>query len=392
MARLQSQASVDNFTITSLDSLTWSDYEGNLEFVLDELQTATISNTEETTNVTGKNGRTLDKLKRNKAVSITGTNGYMDTGMMAVQTGGVHEYLEEYEVDVNESIQLTDATTATLSRKAFGPSGAEIRTIVRETLGGTLDTLHQLKQGAVAGPGVFTYDPLTKTLTFAEDEFTAGDMIRVFYAYKVPVTRVDNPTDSYSRQGRCVIDCSVRDKCGKDYHAQILIPKADMTGNFDFTFGDEQATHSFTIDALASVNNCDATTFGKKNIFWDLVIFGMDSLQETDEEDEPNPDEPGGDEPVTPPATVNKDALTALITSATTAKDGATVSVDGSDVATTSKWVAQSDVDTLAGAITTAQAVADKTDATQTEVDDAVTALQAAVAAFEAAKQDGTQV
>lgn len=43
-------------------------------FTLDELQSASIANSEEKQDITGKQGRKLTSLKKNKSVTVSGTN------------------------------------------------------------------------------------------------------------------------------------------------------------------------------------------------------------------------------------------------------------------------------------------------------------------------------
>lgn len=51
---------INDITVTSIETITAFDLgTGALRWVLDELQSATISNTQETTDITGKQGRLL---------------------------------------------------------------------------------------------------------------------------------------------------------------------------------------------------------------------------------------------------------------------------------------------------------------------------------------------
>ena len=54
---------INELSITSLDAITaFGINGGEQKFILDELQSATISNTQETVNLTGKGGRTIGTL------------------------------------------------------------------------------------------------------------------------------------------------------------------------------------------------------------------------------------------------------------------------------------------------------------------------------------------
>lgn len=76
-----------SFDITSLETITAFDIAGAYRFTLDELQNAKIANTQDKTDITGKGGRKLNSLKKNKAVVISGTNGLVSGGLLEMQTG-----------------------------------------------------------------------------------------------------------------------------------------------------------------------------------------------------------------------------------------------------------------------------------------------------------------
>ena len=74
---------VNDLSITSLETIMCFGINGGAHrFTLDELQNATIGNTQENTALTGKGGRTIGQLKRNKAVKVSGTNGMVSMGLV----------------------------------------------------------------------------------------------------------------------------------------------------------------------------------------------------------------------------------------------------------------------------------------------------------------------
>ena len=159
---------IKDITITSIETITAFDMTtGAYKFTLDELQSATISQSEETTDITGKHGRKLSTIKRNKAVTITGTNCMVSHGLLEMQTGS------DFETTTAE-VQWTDAALvvdenhkSATSYKAVGTVGAEIEALFIRNNDGTLG--EQLTQDAAAAAGKFAYDPATKELTFHTD-------------------------------------------------------------------------------------------------------------------------------------------------------------------------------------------------------------------------------
>ena len=260
---------VNDITITSLDIITAYSLDGVPRFILDELSDATIANTQEREDITGKAGRLLNSLKRNKAVTISGTNGMLSAGLLEAQTGGEFEHKAEAIVEWSESLTVK-SNKATTSYKATGTAGAEITALyIKDTSGAAQE---KLEQAATASEGKFAYAPNTKELTFAEDAIDDGTEIIVFYTRKIPADVLTNNSEKFSEKLRLVVDASAEDKCSNVYHLQIEIPKADFNGDFDIAMGDSQATHAFEANSLVSTANCGGSGIG--GALWTWTIFG----------------------------------------------------------------------------------------------------------------------
>ena len=78
---------IKDLAITSLETINVFTLGGDYLFTLDELQNATISQGEERVDITGKQGRKITSFKRNKSVTISGTNGIVSAGLLDMQTG-----------------------------------------------------------------------------------------------------------------------------------------------------------------------------------------------------------------------------------------------------------------------------------------------------------------
>lgn len=257
-----------DMTITSLETITAFDIStGAYLFTLDELQNAKVANTQDKTDITGKGGRKLNSLKKNKAVMISGTNGLVSGGLLELQTGN------EFKSMASAPIQWTDYMTitsnkATTAYKAVGTLGNEIETVYIKNEDGTLgDTL---KQDATVGEGKFKYDPATKEITFSEGTYSDGTEIVAFYTRAVQADVLSNISDKYSTKCKLYIDAFGEDKCGNVYRIQFYIPRADFSGNFDFDMGDNQTVHAFEAESLAG--SC-----GASGTLWTYTIFGTNA-------------------------------------------------------------------------------------------------------------------
>lgn len=258
---------INDITITSIEVITAFDIAtGNYKFTLDELQNATIAQSQEQTEITGKQGRKLATLKRNKSVTISGTNGMVSGGLLELQTGGT---FENKATEVLWTDYLTvSGDAATTTYKAVGTTGNEIEAVYIKNSDGTLGTM--LEQDATVSEGKFTYAPDTKALAFNEDEIADGSEIVVYYKRKIQADVLENMSDTYSGKCALYIDALAEDKCSNVYRIQFYIPKADFNGEFSFEMGDNQTVHAFEAEALSGACGASAA-------LWTYTIFGVNT-------------------------------------------------------------------------------------------------------------------
>lgn len=263
---------INDIAITSLEVISGFDIAtGAYLFTLDELQNASIANSEEKQDITGKQGRKLTSLKKNKSVTISGTNGMVSGGLFEMQVGS------NFANKVTE-VMWTDYLTvssnaATTTYKAVGATGDEISAVYIKNPDGTLGTL--LEQASAAATGKFAYAPATKALTFSG--LSDGTEVVVYYMRKITANVLENMSDHYSGKCALYIDAMGEDKCANVYRIQFYIPKADFSGEFSLELGDNQTVHSFEAEALAGA--C-----GSSGALWTYTIFGAntaDYVQQT---------------------------------------------------------------------------------------------------------------
>lgn len=256
---------INDLAITSLETISAFDIAtGNFKFTLDELQDFTLEQTQDSTDITGKQGRKITTLDRNKAVTISGTNGLVSGGLLEMQTGSSFEN-KATEVMWNDYLTVA-SNKATTTWKAVGTTGAEIEALYVRNADGTLG--QELTQAATAASGKFAYAPTSKELTFSGlDDNTE---VVVYYKRKITADVLDNKSDAYSGKAMVYVDALAEDKCANVYRVQFFIPKAKFSGEFSLELGDDQTVHAFDAEALAG--SCGA---GGK--LWSYTIFGVNT-------------------------------------------------------------------------------------------------------------------
>lgn len=256
---------ISDLTLTSLETITAFELvTGNYLWTLDELQDATIAQTEDTVDITGKGGRKLSTLKRNKAVTISGTNGLLSTGLMAIQTGGKFEN-KTTQTMWTDYLVVTDNSAETLYT-AVGTTGSEIVSVFLKNADGTQG--ERLVQDATASAGKFTYDPATKKLAF--DGVADNTEIVVHYKRNISAMVLENLSDTYSGKCTLYVDALAENKCGEVYRVQFYFPKVDFNGEFSIELGGDQVVHAFEASALSGA--C-----GTAGQFFTFTVFGANA-------------------------------------------------------------------------------------------------------------------
>lgn len=250
---------IQDITITSVETINAFDIiTGAYKFTLDELQSVTIGQTEEKSEITGKQGRKLANLKRNKAITISGNSGMVSGGLLEMQTGG------SFENKTTEVLWVDYLTVsgdkATTSYKAVGTAGAEIEALYTKDANGVMSST-PLEQSDAVAAGKFTYAPATKELAFNASELTDGTEIVVYYKRKITADVLDNESDTYSGKCSLYVDVLGEDKCANVYRIQFYIPKADFNGEFSLEMGENQTVHAFEAESLAGACGAGSSLF-----------------------------------------------------------------------------------------------------------------------------------
>lgn len=258
---------LDNFTIVSYDEFIGFDRAtGSLEMILDELDDFTLSQEEEKVDITGKGGRTIGAMKKNKKVTGKGTNGMLSGGALSTMTGSEIE-------DGTFKIRYTDVITVnnnsgTTKETALGTTGDEISTIyIRDASKAMLSGGKKLTQVAgTPATGEFQYNAGTKTLTFFDGDVADGTEVYAYYDANVTGKRISNKSDRYSKTLEGYINVTCTDGCDNLFYGQFIVPRADFNGTFDIAGGSDPSKLSFEFSSLP-----DLCT-GKSDL-WDFVIF-----------------------------------------------------------------------------------------------------------------------
>lgn len=260
---------IKDLAITSLETISVFDMAGNYLFTMDELQNATLSQGQEKVDITGKQGRKITSLKRNKTVTVSGTNGIVSAGLLGMQVGsefeeGAHDILWTDHTMIVKNGTEAEAT-ALIATTQYTPKSepGDIFEIYVKNSDNTLGK--KLEISTELATGKFTVDG--DKVTFFEGDVEVGNELVAYYKRTVENSlMLENLSDKYSSKGQVYIDAIAEDKCANIYHVQYYIPKGDFNGEFEFAMGDDQTVQAFEIEALAG--GCSGSS-----AFWTLTVF-----------------------------------------------------------------------------------------------------------------------
>lgn len=262
---------VNDLTIVSFETLmAFLPNKGAFRYLLDELQNVSIQNSQENTTLTGQGGRTIGQLKRNKAVTITGTSGMVSVGLIGSEVGYEPDSKEKAVIRVPDYLTVAggeETPTATTTYAAVGTAGNEIKEVFVKDASGVVTKV--LTQNATKSEGKFEYESASKKITFNEGDVKEGDQIVVYYDREVTADAyVENVSDKYSETLEIYLDAIARDKCQKLYHVQFYVPYYDLNGTFNLDMGDSQTLQNF--EGISLPASCGTGS----SLYWSMTVFG----------------------------------------------------------------------------------------------------------------------
>lgn len=263
-------AMLEGWTITSVETIeNYSRTDDTCLSILDEIKNVKLSNTENSSDVKGKNDETLFTIKKEKAVSGSGSSGYISGNLMALQTGA--DPVEgKIKFRKREVVKFTtDKTSIDISEAAVGTPGDEILSLIvsldPENDGDEVIST-QYKQAVTASTDKFSYS--NKVITLPTETNSKSGTVEVVYEYEKDGASVGNKSGTYGKTTHTFINCLGKNVCDEIYFIQIEIYRCDWNANFDFDLGGDGVEHPFEFKSL--VDKCSGSS---ENRFWDFKVY-----------------------------------------------------------------------------------------------------------------------
>lgn len=250
----------DKLIITEIDQITCFNNANELEFIMDEVQEGSVNNTQDKEDITGRGGRKIGSLKKNKGVTISATSGVVVAGALAAQTGTDVEH-GTFKVRKTEIVSVEN-NKATITGTPVGSAGSEIGYVYIKEKNALGKNFSQDATASATGKFAFS----GKDLTFFESDIEDGTEIVVFYDEEVESAKVSNDSEKYSKVLKMYIDVTAQDTCDNLYHGQFIVERADFNGEFELSMGGDPTVHSIEAESLAG--GCSGSSK-----LWDFIVY-----------------------------------------------------------------------------------------------------------------------
>lgn len=256
---------IANMILNEVCDLDFKDYAtGAYLGTASELQDMTISNSQDEVYALGKNEAKLSAFGKNKSVTLSGTSGQFEQFLLGLQTGSgmivgdtAFERTNDLIVGADKTVKIKYKADTIKSVAVVTPHGNKIK---------------DLELADSVSEGKYTFASATGIITF-HDDIEEGTRVKVVYDTTAKdAVKITNDTRTFSKVVSVTGNTIVVDACSNtEYLAQLVMPKAKVSGTFEINLDGEPAVQSFEIEAL--------TGCGQTNL-WDLIIVDNNAFTE----------------------------------------------------------------------------------------------------------------
>ena len=208
------------------------DFEDNLLFTLDQLRSASIAVTTESTDITDKKGRLLRRVYRSKSAEFSSTNAFLHPAIMAAGAGSDIENASEtnaitmpkiVSISAGATLDVTDAKAGTIHVMGIFGNGANDVELTAGT-------------AAVAGE-TYKLDGTDLTVPAGGTDLPTVYIVRYDRDVESGM-KIANLADKFPNTIRMTYLCSYVDPCDDELkpcyvYCPSFMPNPDMTINLD---------------------------------------------------------------------------------------------------------------------------------------------------------------
>lgn len=247
-----------NVSVKEVIQGVFSDHDGDIQYVLDQLQNASVDVTADSKTMTDKNGATIKTTYTAKSATFTATSALLSPVLLGALSGSGIEYASEKNVIVMPKIVTAVAGTTV---------------DVSDAKTGTIHVIGTYNTGAVA-PKAMTASEVTAAITdgklkLPEAKVDEPDnyVIRFDRDNKTGI-KITNKSNEFPKSGELLLYVALMDACDDKYHAAyIQFPNFVVDPNVTIPFDPDTTTVDYK-----GVINTDYCECSANRVLYNILI------------------------------------------------------------------------------------------------------------------------
>lgn len=210
-----------NFSIDEIIQATAENFDGDILYSLDQLSSASIEISSESTDITDKNGNVVRTIYKSKTGTFNATNAFLNPQIMAAGTGSAIENADTGAPIVMPKIEVIPAGATVALDPTIDAATLQVIGIFGA---GANSAALTLASGNTAAPGEYAFDPSTHEITLPAAG--VGEPINYLVKYDREVTsglKITNTADKFPATVKLTLYCSYVDPCDDQLKACYVV-------------------------------------------------------------------------------------------------------------------------------------------------------------------------
>ena len=261
---------IDGFSFDTLDAIK-AYKNGILIAQIEEPTDAKIEFTGDTKESKGANGGRIKSTTINRGVKISGSNGVISGGMIAMTFNATESNTDvviKYHASVTVTAAQVTAHTITLSKAPYGTVGAEINVLHVTTTAGVVT---ELTQATTAAIGKFSLSG--SAITFNTGAIAAGDVVTCDYDTKLTDGVGTKIVNDLKETSTPVVDVIVEGMgssvCDSEKQSYYQFKGFQMQANMNWSMDISDSQTKQPFEFSSSVSKCRKDSIGSELIVYD---------------------------------------------------------------------------------------------------------------------------
>lgn len=233
-----------NFSIDEIIQATAESFDGDILYSLDQLSSASIEISSESTDITDKNGNIVRTIYKSKTGTFTATNAFLNPQIMAAGTGSAIENATSGKTITMPKIEVIPAGSTVALDSAIDPDTLQVIGIYGA--GANSDALTKAA-GTTAAPGEYAFDTETHEITLPAGGVDQPLNYLVKYDREVESgIKITNTADKFPATCKLTLYCSYVDPCDDQLKAcYVVLPSFQASPETTVSLSSDEQTMDF---------------------------------------------------------------------------------------------------------------------------------------------------